>query len=111
MDIGTMLAPLKTLFQNRTFVTSIIGALVAVLVGLVPTLAPYQTQVVSVVVALVLLSAGGEAVANATKPTADAKVQVAMHEAEGVKVEAAADVQRAQLNLEAERVKAVNKAA
>lgn len=71
------LNPLVKLFQNRTFVTFLLSAVVAVLVGLIPTLAPYQEQIISVGVALVLLSAGGEVIQGVAKTNADAKVLVA----------------------------------
>lgn len=79
--MSTALQPLIALFRNRTFVTALIGAIVAFAVGLIPTLAPYQTQIVSVVVALVLLSAGGEIVTSTATTVSTAKVEAARAEA------------------------------
>lgn len=94
----SVLQPIIKLFQNRTFVTFLVSAVVSVLVGAIPTLAPYQDQVISVSVALVLLSAGGEVIQGVAKTSADAKIQVAQ-----------AEVQTAQINLQAVKAQSVNK--
>lgn len=93
MNISTLLAPFVALFRNRTFVTALIGAVVAAGINLVPSVAPLQELIVNTIVALVLLSAGGEIVQNLVTTTTTAKVealkaQATIAQAESAKAQA-----------------------
>lgn len=77
MSLSSVLAPFKALFTNVAFVTALISAIGAAIVIAVPAFEPYRDMVVKGAIGVILLAAGGSAVATATKPTADAKVEAA----------------------------------
>lgn len=77
MDASTVFAPLVALFRDRVFVTALLSALGAVIVSLVPALAPYIGQVIAVAVTLIILAAGGSVVMSAVNKVMDTKTEQA----------------------------------
>ena len=68
-----MLDPIVNLFRSRTFVSSIVAAVFAVIVTQVPSLSPYTDTIVPLLVTLIIAIAGGEAVENASKASVEAE--------------------------------------
>lgn len=95
MDLSKVLAPIKALFSNVAFVTSLLTTLGAVVVILVPAFEPYRDIVVKGAIAVILLAAGGNAVAQARVAPINAQValiyaQASLAHAEAAKAQATA---------------------
>ena len=81
MDWSKVLAPIKALLQDRVFITSLLSAIGAVLVNLVPAIQPYMPIIVPSLIAVILMAAGATAISAPIKIMSAARVEAAKAQA------------------------------
>ncbi len=81
MDWSKVFAPIKALLQDRVFITSLLSAIGAVLVNLVPAIQPYMPIIVPSLIAVILMAAGATAISAPIKIMSAARVEAAKAQA------------------------------